>query len=402
MELEIRRTRVAIFDYLAETSTGARVAGQLNAVDEAAARSELESRGLEILSLSRSSTSAKSAELGDEQVGTLVHAVGTASANRIPLEIALAALAEEKDDPRLAQVAQELATRLAAGETLDEAATALGRRLPTEIQGLMRAGIQSGDLAGTFERFAAERMTMQRAMRRLRSAIAYPLLIAVIMVPILLFLSVVVIPMFAEIYEDFDLQLPALTEILLQTADQMPALIGSLLLMIVVLPLVLRAIGGRWLLHRVLSATPLVGRLWMWSGQREFAGMLASFLDQRFTMEHAIRHTSEVIRDRNVARACRRVIERLQAGQPLSACLGQSMHFDRALVALVAWGEAHALVPEALRIATEVFDDRIDQHAFFVYRLVPPVTLVVVTSMMFMVVVGLMVPLVKLIEGLMM
>ena len=391
---------MALFNYQAESSTGERVAGRVESADETAARAELIARGLKVLALSTFSDSDRHAALGDEQVDTLVHAVGTASANRIPLEIALAALAEEKDDRRLARVAHELASRLAAGESLDEAATSLGRQLPTEIQGLLRAGLQSGDLAGTFERFAAERMAMQRAMRRLRSAIAYPLLIAAILVPLVLFLSVFVIPMFGELYQEFDLELPTFTEIMLQTAEQMPALIGSLLLMLVALPLLLRAIGGRWLLHRVLSATPLVGRLWMWAGQREFAAMLASFLDQRLPLERAVAHTSEVIRDRNVARACGPVLSRLEAGQPLSACLNQSMHFDRSLVALVAWGEAHGLVPEALRVATEVFDDRIDQHAFFVYRLLPPVTLVVVTSMMFMVVVGLMVPLVRLIEGL--
>lgn len=47
----------------------------------------------------------KSAPLGDEQLTTLVQAVGAASASRVPLEVTLAALAEERDDPRLAKVA---------------------------------------------------------------------------------------------------------------------------------------------------------------------------------------------------------------------------------------------------------------------------------------------------------
>jgi type II secretory pathway component PulF len=101
-----------------------------------------------------------------------------------------------------------------------------------------------------------------------------------------------------------------------------------------------------------------------------------------------------------MSRACRRVAERLETGQPLSACLNQSIHFDRSLVAMVAWGENRNLLPEALRISTEVFDDRIAQQATLIQRLLPPVTLVAVGMMVFCVVIGLMLPLVKLIEAL--
>jgi type II secretory pathway component PulF len=101
-----------------------------------------------------------------------------------------------------------------------------------------------------------------------------------------------------------------------------------------------------------------------------------------------------------MARACRRVSQRLAAGQTLSACLTQSIQFDRSLVALVAWGERHGALAEALRISTEVFDDRIEQHASLIQRLLPPVTLIVVGTMIFVVIIGLMVPLVKLIEAL--
>jgi type II secretory pathway component PulF len=53
-----------------------------------------------------------------------------------------------------------------------------------------------------------------------------------------------------------------------------------------------------------------------------------------------------------------------------------------------------------LRIATEVFDDRIIQRTALVRRLLPPLTMVVVAILAFLVVASLMIPLVKLIEGL--
>ena len=346
------------------------------------------------------SDSNKPAKLDDEQLSTLVHSIGAASSARVPLEVTLAALAEERDDPQLARVARRLSEQLEQGATIDQAVASLGTQLPAEVGGLLRAGVESGDLAGTVERFAQQRIASRRAHLRIRTALAYPLVILAILVPIALFLSLFVIPMFGAMYLEFDFELPTITIFVLNVARQLPLVILVLLLIVFGVPVLLRLIGGRWLVDRVWGAVPLVGRLSMWSGQREFAAMLASFLDLRLPVNRALAHTSEVLRDRGVARACRGVGRRVEQGQPLSQSLAQSIHFDRSLVALVAWGERQGLLSDALRVAVEVFDDRIDQRASWLRRMVPPITLIVVASFAFIVVASLMIPLVRLIEGL--
>jgi type II secretory pathway component PulF len=337
---------------------------------------------------------------GNEEPILLVEIMRGAAASRIPLEVSLAALAEEKGDPRLAAAAERLAARLQQGATIDEAIDSLEGQLPTEVAGLLRAGIESGDLAGTFERFGQQRLAAERFNRRIRGALAYPLLILLILVPLLLFLSIYVIPMFGDIYKEFNLDLPAITELILQTAKQLPSLLFGLVLILIGVPLVLRIVGGRWLLHRVRFSLPLVGRLWMWAGQREFAAQLASFLSLGLPMPSAVSLTSQVLSDRNVARACERVSSRVEGGQTLSNSLDQSIHFDRSLVALVSWGERHGALPEALGVATDLFDDHVEQQASLVRRVLPPLALVSVATLMFFVIIGLMIPMVKLIEGL--
>jgi type IV pilus assembly protein PilC len=262
----------------------------------------------------------------------------------------------------------------------------------------MRAGIESGDLAGTFERYADQRLASQRMGRGIQAAIAYPLLIVAILVPLALFMSIYVIPMFGDIYEEFELNLPIATMWILQTAEQVPGMILGILLFVIGVPLVLRLVGGRWMFHRVRAAIPLFGRLWLWSGQRDFAAILASFLELRLPLPNAVGHTGEVMRDRNVGGACRRACARLEGGESLSGSMAQSIHFDRSLVALAAWGERHGLLVEALGIATEIFDDRIQQRAMLIQRLLPPVTLIVVATLTLFTIIGLMLPLAEMLR----
>lgn len=390
---------MALYEYLAATSTGEQIRGHISASDEAAARLKLSARKLSVLEL-RWCLADEQDTLAEPQVATIVQAVGAAAASRAPLDVTLAALAEEKDDPRLAAVAGRMAARLQQGATIEETITEVDRDLPAEVRGLLRAGVESGDLAATFEQFAAQRLARQRIARQIQAAIAYPLIILAILVPLLLFLSLFVIPMFRAIYDEFDLDLPAVTKFVLQTSQQIPLVIVGLSVLVVAIPFLLRVVGGRWLFHRVRNALPLLGRLWTWSGQREFADVLASFLDLRLPLASAVTYTGEIISDRNLARACRSVSARLESGLSLGASLRQSIHFDRTLSALAAWGENNGLLPEALRVATDVFDDQVQQQASFVRRLLPPVTLIIVASLMLFVLIGLMVPLIRLIEGL--
>ena len=342
----------------------------------------------------------KPVRLGDEQLDTLVEAVGAASASRAPLEVTLAALAEEREDPRLAKVARQLSQQLERGATIDQAVASLGGQLPPEFAGLLAAGVESGDLAGTVEQFAEQRLATRRSRQRIRAALAYPFLILAILVPLALLLSLFVLPMFGELFTDFDLELPTVTIFVLAVARRMPLLIGITLALVFGLPILWRLLGGRSLVHRVRSAVPLLGRLWMWSGQREFAAMLSSFLDLRLPMSSAITHTGAVLSDRNLARACRRVDLRVQQGQTLSQSLAQSIHFDRSLVALVAWGERNGVLPDALRVAADMFDDRIEQRASWLRRMLPPIAIIAIAALACLVVGSMMIPLVKLIEGL--
>jgi general secretion pathway protein F len=338
--------------------------------------------------------------LSDAELTALTQAVGAAADSQLPIDVTLAILAEEADDPRLARVAEDLAAQLERGTPIPQAVSQLDGQLPPEIGALLRAGIDTGDLARAIEQFSQQRVEAQRLWRRIRAVLAYPLIIVAIVVPLALFLSVFVVPMFKEIFEEFDLTLPVITELIIQASEQLPEFLVGALLFVFGLPLVLRFIGGRWLFHRVRAAVPLLGPIWTLAGQREFAASLGAFIKLRVPLIAAVSYTGDTIGDRNVGRACERVSKRLETGATLSESMQQSLHFDRSLVALVAWGERQGLLPEALSLAAHVFDDRVDQYAMLLRRLLPPITLVVVITIVFYVVIGLMLPLVSLIRAL--
>jgi type II secretory pathway component PulF len=314
---------VAEFDYRAVTDEGELVLGKISALDEAAAHRELEAAGLFSIEVLPSIDSDEDSLLSDIAPTELTPPVETAADSQLPIEVTLAMLSEETDNPRLARVARKLAVKIEQGTPLLEAVSQFQGVLPPEIDALLRAGIDTGDIGRAIGQFSQQQLETQQLRRRIRAVLAYPLIVIAILVPIALFLSIFVIPMFKNLFEEFDLSLPPMTEVIVQASEQLPGFLIGALLFVFGLPLVLRVVGGRWLFHRVRSAVPLLGPIWTSAGQREFASSLASFVKLRVPLISAVTYTGDTIGDRNVGRACHRLTKRLETGASLSESMRQ-------------------------------------------------------------------------------
>lgn len=405
------------FRYTARTATGEELTGELTAGDETWARHSLSSAGLEIVALesteappadraSPTSTqpihtaSASGPRLSTSQSAQLVGHVTTATSSGLPLEDTLDALADGADDHRLAVAARQLAARLRAGVPLEQATVMLDKQLPVRVRALLEAGVRCGNPGAVFESYARQEMAARATSQKIASAMAFPLVILLIVTPILLFFALYLIPMYEELIGDFALTLPMLTLVTIRLAHVLPLVIVGFSVVMVVIWLVVHLGAVSRLVCQLRGAVPFFGRLWTFAGHQELAATLGTLARLRIPLPESMAHTANLLADRNLARACRKASARAAAGAQLSDCMNRSIHFDRMLTALVRWGEDHDLVPDALQHASDYYAERIEQQAGLVRRILPPLLLVTVVMIALIVFVSLFLPLVNLIQNL--
>ena len=312
-----------------------------------------------------------------------------------PLAEIFYALSEDADDRRLRRVSARLAERLAAGDDLATAAEAVGHDLPAHFREALVGAANRGHLAGLLQGLAAHETTRKRLRRQLRSLLLYPTLVAGLLLTVLTGISLIVLPQFEELYTDFDMELPQMTAMTLQAGKIVPWCAVAVVLMIAVYFLIGLLPGGRRLVHWIRTGLPILGRVWLWSAQHEFASLMGALTQEQVRLEDALRTTAESLRDRNLARATRIVSRKCEEGIPLSKGLAESIHFDRALPALVAWGEANDALPAALQQATAYYEKELDLHATFLRNILPPLLFMTVIASLFILTVSLFVPLVS-------
>ncbi|MGE3244296.1 MAG: type II secretion system F family protein [Pirellulales bacterium] len=418
---------MASFRYQALNANGDPVAGELDADNVQQAIAQLESQGLTVQSIGYASstppgtatdvastsaaTSSAAASPADEEFValepldvSLEQAVLQAHVAKIlersrGITPALRAYADELPSGRQRRQLVAVCRILARGNE-SEAAAALAD-LPDYWIPLLSAATSTSDPGHMLSEFLSETQRVDELRRHWRVALAYPTVLVGLTLAVMLGLSLFVIPQFAQIFNDFDLSLPGLTQLLLSMAKWLSSWTGIIFLVVLAL-LALVLLNTDRVIPR-----PLLAWLSDWIrppfGNRaavaRFARYLADLLEAGVNLPDALRIAGHCIQRRRMRLAAWRLAGLVERSgpkllrdhpRPLSATVCHAVCAKMPLpVRIHLLREISALHAERVRVGLS-----------WSSGLVEPVAICAVGFVIGLVVLGLFIPLVKLVEGL--
>jgi len=312
----------------------------------------------------------------------------------------LRAAAEELPGGRLAQVLCEIAAKLEQGQSLDQVLDAQGPRLPADLRGLILAGVRSGHVADVLEEFVDLKRQRVELRRRVWATLAYPVLLLALLAGLFLFIELGVVRQIATIFEDFETELPALTNMFLWVSARAGWLLLGATGLVVGAVLVLVTLGRHRLVARAQYLTPFVGPLWRYSRLGQLARMVEILLLQGVSLPEALRIAGGALPDGLLLRACFRAADEVEGGRRLSESMASDRAFPPTMVPLVDWGERHSALPEAFGTIAETFEGRVQTQGSYLDAVVLPVAFLMVLGFVSTFILALMLPLVSLIQKL--
>jgi type II secretory pathway component PulF len=281
-----------------------------------------------------------------------------------------------------------------------EATSALAA-LPEYWIPLLSAATSSSDPGHMLSEFLSESQRTDQLRHQWWLALAYPIVLAGLALMVMLGLSVFVIPQFASIFLEFDLELPPLTSWILNIAAWLASWGGLILALLGGMLVVLLLNANR------LIPKPIVAWLSDWIrppfGRRasvaRFARFLADLLEADVELPDALRIAGHSIQRARMQRAAWRLANEIERdkGQssrvferPLSASVYQAISADMTTAARV----------HLLREISSAHADRVRIGLSWTSGLVEPAAIVLVGFVIGAIVLGLFLPLVRLVEGL--
>ena len=356
---------MSAYRYTGRSPKGSRVKGVIEADTARGARLKLREQGIFVEKLIESEAAEertsqtrfwrnpmKGSELSlfTRQLSTLVDA-------GMPLDEALATVAAQSEKAATKSLVLSIRAKLLEGHSLAAALAVAPKSFNTLYRALIRAGESSGLLGQVLEQLADYLENRMDTQQKLKSAMAYPIVLMVVSLGIVVFLMTSVVPEIVSVFQKSNQALPALTEIVIAMSDY---LVRYGLLTLIVLVGVGIAIK-RWLnrptikpvYHAKLLRLPVVGPLIRSIEGTRFASTMSILVGSGVNLVDGLRIAGEVMSNLEMQRANQRVTEQVIAGSSLFKALNDSKSYPLLLVHMVGSGERSGdLAPMLDRAAT--------------------------------------------------
>jgi type II secretory pathway component PulF len=303
---------------------------------------------------------------------------------------------DKKDDQRARALLADVRRDVAQGAAL---AAALERR--PELFGvtsvsIVRAGEAGGFLDTALRRVAVFAERELALSRKVRGALAYPLVLSTLSFGAVVFLLTWVVPRFAVIYADLGGALPWATQLLMDVGDLITGwwwlalLVGGGLG--TVAAQILSTPEGQHARDRLLLRLPLVRQVVARASIARFARTLGTLLGSGVNILAALEIAKDAAGNREFARRLARTIAPLREGSDLARPLRGTQLFPPQVVEMVEVGQETGTLVEVLERVSDRADEEVD-HALRIFVTVfEPALIVTVAAVVFFVVVAALLP----------
>jgi len=384
------------YQYIAKSPSGEEVSGLMQADNETAVIRTLDDRELFPVSVEPHADAAASRgrRVKMRDVAVAYGQLADLLRAGVPMLRALETLVRAIQTPALSRILAEVREDVAAGETL---ADAMGKH-PETFTSLHAAMIRAGERGGFLEDVLTnlgEYLERQDEMRsKIRGAMVYPVVLVTIGVIAMVCILVILVPRFKPFFKNADLPAPtlvlfALSDLLL---DHLVLLIVGLVLVVVGLRMAIRSDSGRRVWDRYRIAIPWVGNVIRTMCITRFCRILGTMLRNGVPILQALRISKDAAGNMALADCIETASERVEAGEQLVEPLRTSRFFPVEIIEMIAVAEESNQLDKVLVQIADTVERRANRQVDAVVRLIEPLILVVIATMIGFVAVGLLYP----------
>jgi type IV pilus assembly protein PilC len=308
----------------------------------------------------------------NQQFNTLIKA-------GLPILRALDLLAERAAAPKLRPVVSQLRDRVREGKSLSEAVTETGAFSKVYSTAVL-AGEKSGNLPGVLDQFIAYQRTSTSVKKRILATLIYPAILVVAAVSIVSYLVTYVIPQFAILYRDLNVDLPVTTRLLLTLTVEYRIALLSFIAFLIVAAIALffwsRTESGGERVDRLKFRLPFVGDTLLKFQVAQFARTLATLLGGGTPLVAALQTSAEAIQSRLVRDTVVQATQMVREGQSLHRALAVRKVMPDLALDMIEVGESSGALSAMLNSVAEFYEEEVSIRLSTLVAVIEPAILI--------------------------
>lgn len=333
---------------------------------------------------------AKDKILFARQLSTLINA-------GLPLVQSLRSVAEQTQSKSFKAVIAKVISDVEAGSTFSAALGAHPNVFNPVFVSLVSAGEASGTLDKALERVAAQQEKDAELISKVRGAMAYPVIVLLVMVMVVGFMVVKVLPQVEGIYKGIPgANLPVLTRALLGVSHFTVKFWWVILLvfgLIVFLTTRWARTGpGKQVIDRLKMKMWPIGPLFMKMYMARFARTGSTLVGSGVPLLQVLDITSKAVNNVHVADSLVKASEKVRGGKALSTALENDPNFLELVPNMLRIGEQSGQIEQMMEKIAEYYEKEVDNQIKTISTIIEPVMMILLGITAFIIVAAILLP----------
>ncbi len=352
----------------------------------------VESRGGQLAALLRRSSSR---QIGGSEFLILNQQFNTLIKAGLPILRALDLLADRASSPKLRPVISQLRDRVREGKSLSEAVAEAGVFSKVYSTAIL-AGEKSGNLSGVLDYYIAYQRVSTGVRKKILASMVYPVLLITVAIIIVTYLVTAVIPKFALLYHDLNVELPAPTKLLISlTVDYRYAVLGAVGLLALTAAAVFlwsRTEEGGTSLDRLKFRLPVIGDTLLKFQVAQFSRTLATLLTGGTPLVAGLQTASDAITSRLLRSTVAEATQMVREGESLSAALSSKGVMPDMALDMIEVGESSGALSPMLTSVAEFYEEEVNVRLSALVSLIEPILLIFMGMLVAFILISLYLP----------
>lgn len=395
---------MATYTYTAKKDRGAPFTGEVSGDSKQAVVAELRRKGLTVVKLEekRGLPDIKTMMESSQRIKVRDKAVfarqfATMISSGLAVLRALYVLEEQTQNSRFKKIIKAVREDVEAGMPLSDAMAKQPAAFDRLYVAMVRAGEAGGALDQTLNRLAVQLEKQDSLRRSIKSAMTYPVLIAVFAVLVMIGMLLFIIPIFADMYKDLGGELPSLTKLMMGISN---ALKGYWFIIFPALGLLAWALvrlknteNGRKAWDRFKLKLPMkLGPIIQKIALARFSRTLATLVSSGVPILQSIEITGKTSGNTVIEEAMMDVKEAVRSGEPIARPLARASVFPPMVTHMISIGEETGALDSMLNKIADFYEDEVDAAVKSLTSIIEPIMMMFVGGLVGVIVISMYLP----------
>ena len=382
-------TKTLEYDYSVRDRGGKMVKGRLKADSPATVATKLKSMGYAPVSITEANAGIKREinipgfgnKIGLKDLAIMSRQFATMINAGLSLLRSLTILEEQTECKPLARVLAQVRSEVEGGKALSDAMAVHPKVFPPLMVNMCRAGEVGGFLDKSLVQIAENYEAEVKLRGKVKSAMTYPVVVAVMAVLGVTGMLLFIVPTFKEMFSSLGGTLPAPTRFLVLLSELLKSSILFILMFLAILGVLWKKFKRNPRVRDVVDPLklrmPVFGPLFQKISIARFTRNLGTMIHSGVPILQALDIVADTTGNVVVGRAVRDVQESVRQGESLARPLNNHAVFPPMVVQMMAVGEDTGALDEMLHKISEFYDQEVEATTEALTSLIEPLMIAV-------------------------